>query len=196
MYGEDQSGSSSSTAPGASHLTKDEYAYVVERTHLVAVDLLLFDEEGRILLGRRKNAPARGAWFTPGGRVRKNEPFDVALERVAADEVRPFSRRACPGLSARTMRADPCLHGAYRHLYEDSFAGEPYGTDYVNFAYRARAVEVYDGIDPKELERVSDADEQHSELRWFSIGEVMRDDSGVHPYVQCYFHADAWNRIT
>ena len=53
---------------------------------LVSIDLCVTDPDGRLLLGLRRNAPARGCWFTPGGRICKNEPLDKALRRVAHDE--------------------------------------------------------------------------------------------------------------
>jgi hypothetical protein len=40
-----------------------------------------------MLLGHRWNAPASHWWFTPGGRVRKNEPLASCLERVEVSEL-------------------------------------------------------------------------------------------------------------
>lgn len=185
-------------------LNEAEFAAVVSLTSIVSVDLLVFDGEGRILLGRRTNEPARGTWFTPGGKVRKFEPLDAALRRVSATE-----------LGAAPCGRAPPLHGVYRHMYEtsrfpDEGNGEkgekgergerkeedeaPWsgrgGTDYVNFAYRLTLAEDYGGA-----QMVGDAHcAQHEAMRWFTVEEAMHDPD-VHPYVKCYFHPHAWNRL-
>ncbi|WP_370701703.1 NUDIX domain-containing protein [Thauera phenylacetica] len=53
-----------------------------------------------LLLGLRNNSPAKGWWFTPGGRIRKNEPLYDAQCRVAKDEI---------GLKALSWNAVPLL---------------------------------------------------------------------------------------
>ncbi|MCH5770603.1 GDP-mannose mannosyl hydrolase, partial [Salmonella enterica] len=54
-------------------LAEDDFRRAVEMLPLVSIDLLLRDAEGRYLTGLRSNPPAQGAWFVPGGRIRKNE---------------------------------------------------------------------------------------------------------------------------
>src|SRR5450830_138978 len=46
----------------------------------------------QLLLGRRINAPARGWWFTPGGRIRKNEALVQARLMGAWDPFYPRQR--------------------------------------------------------------------------------------------------------
>ena len=60
-------------APG--FLPLPEFERAVGALPLVSVDWVLFNPAGQMLLGHRRNAPARHWWFTPGGRVRKNEPL-------------------------------------------------------------------------------------------------------------------------
>lgn len=177
-------------------LPPDEFARVVKDTTLISVDVLLFDTEGRVLLGRRSRAPAKGAWFTPGCRVYKNEYLDAAARRVLSSEVLAPTR---PGFDNLPSRFD--LHGVYRHLYDTSFLDDgAFGTDYINFAYAVRAAEHYDGASLRALEGLeknigeADADEQHGEFRWFRPEEVMRERD-VHPYVKCYFQPAAYNRL-
>lgn len=167
-------------------LAEAELAAVASLTSLVSVDLLVFDGEGRVLLGKRANEPARGAWFTPGGRVRKFEPLDAALRRVSEAEL------GAPPLA----RARPPLHGVYRHMYDTSRFGPeeaPWsgrrGTDYVTFAHRLTLADDY-GVSAAHFIR----DSQHEALRWFTAEEAVRDPD-VHPFVKCYFHPHAWNRI-
>jgi 8-oxo-dGTP diphosphatase len=47
---------------------------------------LVFDAAGRLLLVRRANAPGRGLWSVPGGRVEPGEDDAAALVREMAEE--------------------------------------------------------------------------------------------------------------
>ncbi len=77
---------------------------------LVSVDWVLLNPAGQMLLGHLRNAPAHHWWFTPGGRVRKNEPLASCLQRVAASEL---------GLQASYLQGAR-LMGVWDHFYEDS----------------------------------------------------------------------------
>lgn len=50
------------------------------------VDLLVTDLQGRILLVRRKNEPAAGQWWFPGGRVHYLETREKAALRKLREE--------------------------------------------------------------------------------------------------------------
>ncbi len=45
---------------------------VINSTPLISVDLVIKNNEGQILLGKRTNRPAKGFWFVPGGWVLKD----------------------------------------------------------------------------------------------------------------------------
>lgn len=47
---------------------------------------LVFDPQGRILLARRANPPAQGAWSVPGGRVEVGETVEQAAVRELFEE--------------------------------------------------------------------------------------------------------------
>lgn len=47
----------------------------------------MLNEKNQILLGQRKNAPAKDDWFVPGGRVLKNEPLEQDFKRVSKNEL-------------------------------------------------------------------------------------------------------------
>lgn len=44
---------------------------VIVYTPLVSIDLLVKNRKGEYLFGLRKNRPAQGYWFVPGGRLQK-----------------------------------------------------------------------------------------------------------------------------
>ena len=67
-------------------LDMQTFKTVVENTPLVSIDLCLVCD-GQVLLGKRTNEPLRGEWFTPGGRIHKNETWQDALLRIAEVEL-------------------------------------------------------------------------------------------------------------
>jgi colanic acid biosynthesis protein WcaH len=144
---------------------------VVAAAPLLSIDLLVLNARGELLLGRRRNAPARGFWFVPGGRVRKNERLDAAFERLTETE-----------LGQRYVRACARLLGVYEHFYEDSvFATDGPGpsTHYVVLAYALRLPEG----SPLRL-----PPEQHADYRWWPLTELCSEAS-VHPFVRDYVPA-------
>ncbi|HGU2589280.1 TPA: NUDIX domain-containing protein, partial [Escherichia coli] len=52
-------------------LHSQDFATIVRSTPLISIDLIVENEFGEILLGKRINRPAQGYWFVPGGRVLK-----------------------------------------------------------------------------------------------------------------------------
>ena len=85
------------------------FKIIVENTPLVSIDLCLVCKD-QLLLGRRNNEPLKGRWFTPGGRIHKNESWQAALKRIALTEL---------GLSAENLD-DVELMGVWDHFYSNS----------------------------------------------------------------------------
>ena len=148
-------------------LPDKEFAKAVNALPLVSVDLVLVNKAGQMLLGLRRNAPARHWWFTPGGRVRKNEPYEACLVRVAMGEL---------GLKERDVQGAQ-LMGVWDHFYEDSACSSEVSTHYVNLP------QVLQLKQPLELDALPN--DQHSGWRWQDIKDaVIAED--VHPYVRVY----------
>lgn len=140
---------------------------VVDATPLVAIDLIIENEAGGYLLGRRVNKPAQDFWFVPGGRIRKNERLDDAFRRIVSEELGRADFR----------RADADLLGVYEHLYEDNFSGQSgISTHYVVLGYKLRGT----------IELASLPDLQHAAYRWATEEEITTD-AEVHPNTQAYF---------
>ena len=134
---------------------------VVDATPLVSIDIIA-KNNGKVLLGKRKNRPAKGFYFTTGGRIYKNECIDDAIKRIAKDEL---------GIELETK---PEFIGVFEHFYDDSIF-EDISTHYVNLAYLCKVPYL------EELPQ-----DQHTTYKWFEIEELLKS-SEVHYYVKNYF---------
>jgi colanic acid biosynthesis protein WcaH len=143
------------------YLEGDVFKTVIANTPLVSVDLIV-THKGRVLLGKRVNRPAKGYWFTLGGRVLKNEHIKDAIGRIVEWEL---------GLA---LTVTPKFIGVFEHLYDDSIF-DAVSTHYVNLAYEVELTDLPDL-----------PTEQHSDYRWFDVDTLMQSEE-VHPYVKDYF---------
>ncbi|MFC3531903.1 GDP-mannose mannosyl hydrolase [Vogesella facilis] len=151
-----------------SQLPFESFMNVVRDAPLISIDLIVMNSQGEALLGLRRNNPAAGFWFVPGGRVLKNETLDAAFGRLTLVE-----------LGCSLARASAQFHGVWEHFY-DSNAGNKkgVGTHYVVLAYRVV-------IDEAELALPLAV--QHQQYRWeHPVSISTRDD--VHPHSRAYFH--------
>ena len=137
---------------------------VIENTPLVSIDLCLICN-GQILLGKRRNEPLKGIWFTPGGRIHKNETWQDALLRIAEAEL---------GLGCIAVE-DFSLMGMWDHFYDNSALDQNTSTHYVNLPHY---------VEFKSRPQIT-LDDQHAEFEWFDLS-VVADDEKFHPYMRNY----------
>ena len=137
---------------------------VIGNAPLVSIDLCLVCE-GQILLGKRNNEPLKGEWFTPGGRIYKNETWQYSLLRIVKTEL---------GL-CDTAVEDFALMGMWDHFYNNSALDQNISTHYVNLPHYAQF---------KSKPKIT-LDDQHGEFKWFDLSEVSRDEK-FHPYMRKY----------
>lgn len=153
-------------------LPEDVFIEAVKVLPLVSVDLVVVNSFGQMLLGLRRNAPARDWWFTPGGRVRKNESSGHCLRRIAQTELGLVGEEA---QSAQLM-------GVWDHFYEDSAYSTKISTHYVNLPYCLRLSR------PLQVDTLPT--DQHTAWRWQDpLCAAGADD--VHPYARAYAQAVA-----
>lgn len=132
----------------------------------MSIGLLVFDPSGdKVLLGLRRNPPAQGTWFAPGGRIRKGERMAQALPRICRAEL---------GIDRELSAA--ALVGVFEHFYPDNFLGELTPTHYVVHAYQLVLDEMIAQLPLQ----------QHERLAWWPLAEVI-DDDRVHRYTRAYF---------
>jgi len=157
---------SASSAEASGKLNADAFAGIVAATPLIAIDLIVEDAQGKVLLGLRRNPPAQDFWFVPGGRVRKGETLDTA-----------FSRICCEELGRQLARGEARFAGVFEHFYDTNFRGTAGATThYIVHAYRLRA----------EREALDLPAQQHSCYLWMPP-EAALHQAGVHPYTKAYF---------
>ena len=145
-------------------LAAKTFKTVIENTPLVSIDLCLVCD-GQVLLGKRANEPLKDEWFTPGGRIYKNETWQDALLRIAEVEL-GLSGIAVEGFS---------LMGVWDHFYSNSVLDQNTSTNYVNLPHYAEF---------KSEPQIA-LDDQHGEFEWFDLS-VVADDEKFHPYMRNY----------
>lgn len=156
-----------SAETSAGPLDQAAFAGVVANAPLIAIDLIIDNGSGKVLLGLRRNAPARDCWFVPGGRIYKNESLHAAFLRIS---------RAETGCDMQLHNAQ--FKGVFEHFYDDNFAGAPgFGTHYVTLAYRIQAAAHALALLPQL---------QHAAYCWMSISEMLTMPD-VHPNTKAYF---------
>jgi colanic acid biosynthesis protein WcaH len=145
-------------------LDPQAFKAVIKNTPLVSIDLCLVCND-QVLLGKRNNDALKGRWFTPGGRIHKNESWQTALQRIALDEL--------------GLRPGDCDHfelmGVWDHFYPNSAMDENISTHYVNLPHCARFLS----------KPVIFSDDQHENLEWFNLEKVVSDEI-LHRYVRNY----------
>jgi colanic acid biosynthesis protein WcaH len=153
--------------PGA-RLSVEDFAAIIRLTPLVAIDLVVRAPDGRALLGRRTNEPAKGFLFAPGGRITKNEGLAAAFRRITRAE-----------LGVERDLSEARMLGAYDHIYAENVFEQPgYGTHYVTLAWELPLGGAAVGLPL----------DQHDEYLWLSGAEILlRPD--VHANTKAYFMA-------
>lgn len=153
-------------------LALHQFKRVVRDTALVSLDLLVINRRRDVLVGKRRNRPAKGYFFVPGGRIMKGESLADALIRISTTEI-----------GAELKHQDATLHGIYDHMYPDNAFGEAgLNTHYVVIACLFRV----DSFIPR------GHDNQHQELQMLGI-ETLLQHPRVHPYTRNYFVPDPSN---
>lgn len=150
-------------------LSKDQFRTIIAHTPLVSIDLVVQNERGQILLGERRNRPAQGYWFVPGGRVLKNETLMDAFNRLTVAE-----------LGAPIGKNMATFLGVYEHFYdEDAFDTSSSGrtTHYVVLAYHIRMAS-------SELTQLP-IGQQHSDFVWWDTTDLVLS-ADVHDNSKAY----------
>ena len=145
-------------------LPRETFALIVRHAPLVSFDLLVRDAQGRLLVGRRTNPPAKNTWFVPGGRIEEDERLAAAFRRITRAE-----------LGVEIELAATRFVGYFEHLYPDNRSRVPgFGTHYIVLAHEIAGHSF--GSLPTD---------QHAAYRWVSDAEALADPE-VHENTKAY----------
>ncbi|PHQ55914.1 MAG: GDP-mannose mannosyl hydrolase [Sulfurimonas sp.] len=139
------------------------FSSVVENTPLISIDLIVKNELGQVLLGKRVNKPAQNSWFVPGGRVFKDETLDDAFSRTVYEE-----------LGVQLQRDETTFYGLYEHFYNDNVFNDDFSTHYIVLAHSFL------------LKQIPELNKQHSSYKWFDVDKLLNDEN-VYTYTKDYF---------
>ncbi|HMQ56325.1 MAG TPA: NUDIX domain-containing protein [Anaerolineae bacterium] len=129
------------------------YYQILENIPIACVDIAIV-ANGSVLLVKRQDAPARGQWWVPGGRVIKGEMMRETAARKAREEV---------GLECHV---GPIIHTA-ETIFPDGPNGIPvHSINSCFFLYP---------VDPDYVPRL---DDHHQDYLW-----VSHIPANLHPYV-------------
>lgn len=119
------------------------YKTIIRYSPVVSNDILV-EAGGKYLLGRRINQPGRGLWWTPGGRVKKNEKLIDAVHRIMKEE-----------LGIKKIKIEKFL-GVFEFFWKPGKFGQK-DIHYVSFGFVVKPVGAF---------KIK-LDSQHSEYRFF-----------------------------
>jgi len=149
-------------------LPDETFKSLIQHTPLISIDLIVRNEKGEVLLGKRINAPAKGYWFVPGGRVRKNETLDDAFVRLVKEEL---------GIESGITRENAKFLGVFEHFYEDCIFGNNVSTHYIVLGY------VINGLN---MQSFISQNSQHVTFQWQHEKEILTN-MDVHHFTRMYF---------
>ena len=145
-------------------LDSEAFKTLVKNAPLVSIDLCLI-YQNKLLLGKRNNEPLKGEWFTPGGRIHKNETWAQALTRIVKSELN----------IAHVDVGAYSLMGIWDHFYNNSAFDPNISTHYVNLPHYAEL-----HTKPEII-----SDEQHVAFAWLDLLMVSKHQN-YHPYMRKY----------
>jgi colanic acid biosynthesis protein WcaH len=135
------------------------FRIITKHAPIVSNDILL-RFKGKYLLLKRKNEPAKGLWWTPGGRVYKNERIMDSVRRVIKEElgIKKIKIKKLLGIFESF-----CTPGKFRQ--KDIF--------YISFGFL---------VEPVGHFKIK-MDSQHSEYKFFS-----KPPKKTHPFIKKLFY--------
>lgn len=155
------------------YLSKNEFSNLVLNAPLISVDICIL-KNNYILIGKRKNNPAKDFYFVPGGRIRKNECIDDAVDRLLINEI-GYQFKNDKNKSKKSL-------GYYEHFYDDNFHGNSnFSTHYVVLAFIIKFEDI------KKTNIVDLKKDQHSNYVWFEFKKDNLNNLKIHKYTYAYF---------
>lgn len=144
-------------------LSYNDFKELVKNGPLISIDFNILNEYDESLFLYRLKPPASKKFFTPGGRIFKNERIDFAIERILKNEINFHVRDS---LSVKFMKVN-------EHFYADSAFDTAVSTHYVNLLYEVR-------VHKKSLTGLKGKFDDHESIRWIGKADILKYE--VHEY--------------
>ncbi len=140
-------------------IPEELYKNILDLMPICTVDVVFFNQKkDKTLLFLRKNNPLKGVYFSMGGRLNKEETLMACAVRQTQKEL---------GLDIDEKKL--ILGGVQQENHSDSAFG------LVSY----HAVDVFYGYVLEKEDVAVKLDDQHSESKWFSVG-----DDSLHPLMK------------
>jgi len=140
-------------------IEEELYKKIIEKTTIATVDVVVFSKDlKKVILFKRENEPAKGIYYTPGGRIFKEEEAGECALRKLKEEL---------GIDAK--ESELVFGGAIIERFRNCFFSQKMASSFMNmfFSYTLK--------DENELK----LDSQHAEYKWFSV-----DDETIFNYIK------------
>jgi colanic acid biosynthesis protein WcaH len=139
-------------------LPDEDYLKCLKSLPIAAADIVILNpKKTKVLLFKRKNEPAKGLFYTPGGRILKNEKNEKAAARKMKEEL---------GLKVDSKKL------IFSGVQDEFFS---------NSAFKATGSHIIDiffsFILPENIKPTLDF--QHSVYKWFRVDSPL-----MHPYIK------------
>jgi len=103
-------------------ISDDLYRQILQSMPIPCIDVLVKNTKGQYLLIKRKHEPLKDIFWTPGGRINKNETLETALRRIVKLELNS---------EVKTLKAV----GYFEDFFEKSKLQISNGFHVLSFAY-------------------------------------------------------------
>tara|TARA_B100000242_G_scaffold292463_1_gene267925 strand:- start:776 stop:1273 length:498 start_codon:yes stop_codon:yes gene_type:complete len=148
-----------------------KFKEIVQNAPLIAIDIFII-KNGKLLLGRRKNAPGKNLFFVPGGRIMKNETINQAFVRILNKET---------NFILKNKSISSFFIGLDEHFYEDNFLdNNEFNTHYIVLLFLLKFDDLESTNNKINLE------EQHHEHLWFDNKRDIEIIENMNIYMKGY----------
>lgn len=141
-------------------IPEDLYKTILDKMPVTTVDVVIVNQDGKALVMRRNNEPAKGSYYTIGGRLHKNETLLDCVIRILKLEA---------GISVGASRLK--LIGVMEEIFENS--------PWVEINYHCVNVFFKLSVNDSDISDIK-MDNQHSDFIW--VGTDDLENLNVHEY--------------
>ena len=158
------------------------FDYIVKKTPLVSIDLIIKNSAGKYLLNYRGHRPAKNSWFFFGGSIKKTQDIEVAFYSIISRE---FKSKL--SVDFKNTRLTKVVTHKYLENRHRNVKYEINGIHYVVLCFELNAE-----LSEKDIRSIlndykSENDTHVLRIEWFDKENLLNTKS-VHENVRNYFN--------